>query len=347
VQTAEETSFIDGPAKFESNLNTSQFIPIGKGGHFAPVSITPYNNTLKIYNAEYFPTTPVDYFNVIGGLDHISKMEYWDIACSVTTNPNLDAKITLYWSPYSIVGHNGDDANALPDLRIAHYENNGSGVKWQMDGAGASGFTTTGTISYGKILANDYATHFSPFTLASSSYRNLLPIELLKFTALQINNKVQLQWKTTSEVDMDYFMVERSQDGQIFTAIKNLPATNKVGINNYIIVDENPFQGVGFYRLAMIGKNGKRDYSAIEKIWMGKKGEISLYPNPAKDFIQIKLSFADGFLSLTDPTGKLLKTIKVDNNVMRMDVQNLAAGTYYILYEGLVGKMNLKFVKSF
>ncbi len=344
-QTAEEASFIDGPAKFESISTTYQIIPIGKGNHFAPIGITPFNNTLKTYNAEYFSTTPTDYLNIIGGLDHISKLEYWDIGCSATNNPDMDAKITLYWSLNSTVGHNGDDANALPDLRIAHYINTGTGTKWQIDGAGSLGFNTTGNISYGKISANDNATHFSPFTLASSTYRNLLPIELLKFTAVASNNEVQLKWQTTNEVDMDYFTIEHSQDGQNFTSVKNKSALNKTVINDYTIIDGNPFQGLSFYRLAMVGKNGKKDYSAVEKVWLGDKGKMSLYPNPVKDFIYVKLPSANGILSLTDPTGKLLRTFKVDNDLMWLDIQNLAAGTYYVLYEDVGGKMNLKFVK--
>jgi len=37
-----------GLQKFEKQCKYYQFIPIGKGSHFAPTGILPANNTLKL-----------------------------------------------------------------------------------------------------------------------------------------------------------------------------------------------------------------------------------------------------------------------------------------------------------
>lgn len=345
AQVGEETSFIDGPAKYESSATNYQIIPIGKGSHFAAIGITPYNIILKTYQVEYFPTTPIDPINIAGALHHISQLEYWAITCNLINNPDKDAKITLYWSPNSIVGNAGNDAQALPDLRITHYRDDGTGMKWGMDNAGFAGFSSNGNINYGHISANDFASSFSHFTLATKTSYNLLPVHLIKWAAIKTDNKIQLQWQTTSEQNIDYYSVEHSQDTQHFLSFKKRKNINQLGINTYTIIDENPFKDFTFYRLAMVDKRGKTTYSSIEKVWMGSSGKMTLFPSPAKDFIQINLPAADGFLLLTDAIGKPIKTINVTSNSMRIDLQNISAGVYFILYNGVKGNVSLRFVK--
>lgn len=346
VQTAEETSFIDGPAKYESSSTNYQIIPIGKGKHFAAAGLTPYNNILKTYQLEYFAATPTDPTNIAGALHHISQLEYWDIACSLTNNPDKDAKITLYWSPNSVVGNGENDAQALPDLRIAHYKDDGTGFKWRMDNAGFGGFSANGNINYGNIAANDFASSFSPFILATKSSYNLLPIHLIKWTAIEMGRKVQLEWQATGEENINYYSIERSsQDAQHFISLKMIKNVNPIDVNTYTAIDENPFKDVTFYRLAMVDKSGKTTYSSLEKVWMGSSGKMTLYPSPAKDFVHVNLPAADGFITLTDAIGKPIKTLNVTSNSMLINLQSLAAGTYFINYNGVKEKGSLKFVK--
>src|SRR6185436_14080611 len=45
------------------------------------------------------------------------------------------------------------------------------------------------------------------------------PIELLHFTADAMNDRVRLEWATATELDNDYFSVERSADAVVFSTI--------------------------------------------------------------------------------------------------------------------------------
>src|SRR5690606_38659659 len=125
--------------------------------------------------------------------------------------------------------------------------------------------------STGWIITNDYITTFSPFTIgAIGSSNNVLPIQLLSFTAKPIDNKeVLTQWTTATETNNDFFTVERSVDALNF---KEIGTVNGAGNSNnaikYRFSDKNPFAGTSYYRLKQTDFDGKFSYSEIESVFI-------------------------------------------------------------------------------
>ncbi|MFY7900753.1 MAG: choice-of-anchor V domain-containing protein [Chitinophagaceae bacterium] len=98
----------------------------------------------------------------------------------------------------------------------------------------------------------------------SSSSVIALPIELKSFQANVIKEQVQLQWQTSSEINADYFVVEKSTDGQVFTALSNVKAAGNSTTNqSYSYVDNQVayFNRTIFYRLKQVDKDGSFKYS--------------------------------------------------------------------------------------
>jgi len=62
--------------------------------------------------------------------------------------------------------------------------------------------------------------------------------------------------------------------------------------------------------------------------------ELSIYPNPATEYLMIenKSGQALGIIAIYDLKGKLLKIEKSFDNILRMDLSNLAPGAYLINY---------------
>jgi hypothetical protein len=134
-------SFISGPMIIETNLTDTITFPIGKKNGadllYAPVKLKPFNTTLKDYRAEYFPVKHFDDANVESPpLDHVSRVEYWDISCNLVSPPDNAAKVSLSWRPNSAVGtgNPADSLTAMQDLTVAHYFNDGFSTMWRMDG---------------------------------------------------------------------------------------------------------------------------------------------------------------------------------------------------------------------
>ena len=94
------------------------------------------------------------------------------------------------------------------------------------------------------------------------------PIELISFTAKYNSEKVvNLDWITATEINNDFFTIERSVDAINFSDIIYLDgAGNSSQINAYNRIDANPLAGVSYYRLKQTDFNGDFSYSNIEVV---------------------------------------------------------------------------------
>ena len=73
---------------------------------------------------------------------------------------------------------------------------------------------------------------------ASISYPGALPINLLNFTSTLNNTTVDLRWQTTTEINSDYFSIERSVDGVNFSSIGKINAAgNSSSVKQYSFID--------------------------------------------------------------------------------------------------------------
>jgi len=147
----------------------------------------------------------------------------------------------------------------------------------------------------------------------------LLPLKLLSFDVAAKNNFAAIDWYTTEEVNVASFVVERSSNAAVFSAVKTVLATNGYNSNNhYQFTDSLPFSLVSYYRLKMINADGSFTYSAIKSVVFttAVTAEISTYPNPTTDYVNIKMSNAKAgqyHYSVSSITGQVIA--KADLNL--------------------------------
>ncbi|MBI4945790.1 MAG: SBBP repeat-containing protein [Bacteroidetes bacterium] len=112
-----------------------------------------------------------------------------------------------------------------------------------------------------------------------------LPVELLYFNAIAENNSlVRCEWSTASEINNDYFSIERSKDGINFSQIGTVKGAGNSSVTlNYIFYDHEPYSGVSYYRLKQFDYNGAFSYSPIRPVYIGTLDLIIIYPNPSTD----------------------------------------------------------------
>jgi hypothetical protein len=112
-----------------------------------------------------------------------------------------------------------------------------------------------------------------------------LPIELLQFNGKYQNNSSLLYWSTASETDNDYFVVERSNDGNHFYPIGTVDgAGNSSVVLSYSLRDYESIDKVAYYRLKQVDFDGRFTYSKIIALRnMKSYGNqyLNLYPQPA------------------------------------------------------------------
>ncbi len=109
-----------------------------------------------------------------------------------------------------------------------------------------------------------------------------LPIELLEFKAKLGKEGVEISWITATEINNDFFTVEKSNSGFDFYSLTKIAgAGNSTQQLKYSVTDISPFQGVNYYRLKQTDYDGKFDYSKIISINVeSSSSENSIYPNP-------------------------------------------------------------------
>ena len=160
-----------------------------------------------------------------------------------------------------------------------------------------------------------------------------LPVELLYFDAELIeDNKVLLTWATLSELDNDYFSLEKSNDGRTWKVLKNIDGAGTTQtVKHYKFNDKNPFDGFNYYRLKQTDFDGRFEYSTIESIWLNKNtpSSLSVFPNPFKNQITIETDAEEVFIF--DALGRLVKDIDLEKlNALSIDLGNLSSGVYFV-----------------
>lgn len=111
---------------------------------------------------------------------------------------------------------------------------------------------------------------------------NVLPIKLVSFTASVKSNYVDLEWITASELNNDFFTIEKSIDGREFiTVSKHNGAGNSQNLLRYAAKDYSPYSGTSYYRLKQTDFDGKFSYSPPVAVKMHSPEGFQLIPNPS------------------------------------------------------------------
>mgnify|MGYP001559542831 CR=1 FL=1 len=130
-----------------------------------------------------------------------------------------------------------------------------------VDNTGTTIAGNTYKVCYDMIFAECNITQLWVYVVVGG----VLPIELLYFKGKLIeNNNIFLEWVTLSEINNDYFTLEKSIDGFIFNELINIPGngnTNKY--INYDYIDCVPFKPITYYKLKQTDYDGQFSYSNI------------------------------------------------------------------------------------
>lgn len=191
------------------------------------------------------------------------------------------------------------------------------------------------------------------YTISSEMTANdlclLLPIELLNFEALlNEDGTVSLTWVTASEINNDYFLIEKSSDGEDWISLSQIDGQGNSSIEKKYSFTDNTVQiGVNYYRLKQTDFDGKFTYSrAIAVKVYTSSNAISIYPNPAESSLVINSFLPTGAYIILSSLGENV-TDQVTNNYTSnemtvFDISGLGQGVYYLI----LNQESIRFVVS-
>ena len=186
----------------------------------------------------------------------------------------------------------------------------------------------------------------------------LLPIVLEDFNAEIINNAIQLNWSTSSELNTLQFVLEKRNSSGEFYAIGNVNAAGNSTITQfYQFTDDEHFSSTVYYRLKIINTDNSFEYSkkvVVNALTASALQNITIYPNPVVEELNIQANFAKSeikTLEILNTIGQKINTqlrdlSSQDNNLL-IDISNIPSG-YYLLRASLINgnTIIIPFIKS-
>jgi hypothetical protein len=121
----------------------------------------------------------------------------------------------------------------------------------------------------------------------------VLPLEMNYFNATPLSQQsIGLQWQTLTEQNHAAFVVQRSQSGEHFENLANIQGAGTTQQpNSYEYIDNNPHQGVNYYRLKNISINGHTSYSRTitGKVAQEKFEIIKIHKQPGSNKLNLQV----------------------------------------------------------
>lgn len=278
-------SFVNGKLfKTIPSAAGSFVFPIGKGARWRSASLNSVSAAGVTWDFEYFGDTFGTPATVEPGVTNLTPVfpilriasgEYWKVSDGTVSASGRTATVGLSWGVESDVSSNLAEREALQVVAW-------SSPQWV--NMGGTSFSAGHTQARGTFVASTPLSFSERIvTLGSTEVANPLPVELDRFEARLVGTEVELFWRTASELNNEYFEIQRSVDGVEYQSLGRVDGkgtTNKV--SNYFFVDSQPARGFNFYRLKQVDFDGKTSYSEVRRVSFDGNVRLAVrvHPNP-------------------------------------------------------------------
>lgn len=247
---------------------------------------------------------------------------------------NFDFSGLCGTGPYYAVFANNTNTSG----RFANYNSTCSNRTLNVD----FGSSCSDAVTYNRCLLSNTDGAYVTFDSAGNpTYQNdgctpaaVLPIELVTFTGKNTFKGNLLEWVTKTEINNDYFTIEKSSDAFDFKAIGTvLGAGNSNSPISYRFID-NKLSGVtSYYRLKQTDFDGKFSYSNVIAI-NDNTNDININILSNTLYLSSKYSVS-GKLEIFDLTGRIVYQKDI-NEALETNLNHLKTG--YYLYRFISAK---------
>ncbi len=322
--------------------------------HFTQGSMVP--NEQKIIsdlNATGFTTRAVSNRGTHDGPANGVKYNYVTFKASSTVTTNIytgvgsnNTSVTTTITPYFLMvkDFNGGQNTWFKNTAM------GTDTSYKFTGPASTSdikkFTATGfTLGTGGET-NGSGNTFDYFLMGGGS---TLPVQLTFFKGAQENRMVKLKWQTASEISAEFFLVERSSNGEEFEYVGLLNAAgNSNDLKDYEFVDSLPHNGANYYRLKQFDNNG--DYELFHTICINFSMDLLLsfkaFPNVIYDRLELFFDAEDSgqyHLQVINGLGQVVGSCSYLStsgwNKMTLPFSDYSNGTYIIRLVSAKGKV--------
>ncbi|MCZ8354295.1 MAG: T9SS type A sorting domain-containing protein [Cyclobacteriaceae bacterium] len=321
---------------------TNSFFPIGRDQKWAPVFIN--TNGSGNGNTRF----EIDYFNTAHSvlstnvtLHHVSGAEYWQIQV-VPNPPNavpvFPANVTLTFFYKDACWSDITNTNTIPaqDLLMARLPVGQTEWSAVVTTINANSDPCGVGTEQGSLTVNltNAVSQYGHFTFASvNGNGNPLPVTWLDFYVIENQNDIELRWSTATEINSNYFEIQKSLDGSHWYEIGRIQGKGNTNQQqNYSYQDQSSKQ-ISYYRIKQFDVNGAYDYSKVIKFELDNfQSYLKIYPNPWHKQTQSLHIETETIttIELYNVSGDLVLSLDSKKNTFTADDINLPQGVYIL-----------------
>jgi hypothetical protein len=288
---------------------------------FSQCSVSSTSGTPYTVNVSLEPVAIIAPTSCPWGYTYNVEISY-DIVFSGTPQGNL----------YTLQGYLtcGSSSNLYFDLPNDGKDSSGTSTTTSNPWTGDNDCATT-TVSDRQCVALDLEIQGPGISnqRISCNASSTLPIELGSFTlSVESNKRVLFFWETLSEINNDYFSIEKSINGKEWEVIGKVNgAGNSSKKLNYKYVDVAGIDEATYYRLKQTDYDGKFKYFSpiFGNVNKNSSEELVVYPNPFNESLtveaaeenidQVQIYSLDGKPLVNNSVGEILSNGKVVFNL--------------------------------
>ena len=219
------------------------------------------------------------------------------------------------------------------------------------DGSNAS-INVGGNSSFNSDSIDDFSIVTQESSVSGNLGPNVLPVEFLSFSStVNEDGEIMLEWLTGSELNNDYFTVERSTESAKWIEVGVVAgAGNSSQEIAYEFIDQDTDHEAGayYYRIKQTDFNGNFDYSQTisHLVNVTETGELSIFPNPATSILYVKkLGMALDPIQIFNLQGQEISQLVTQSGTfshgITINIDNLPTGAYFVISNN----RSIKFIK--
>lgn len=158
---------------------------------------------------------------------------------------------------------------------------------------------------------------------------NFLPVALIDFSGRMEDKAVKLHWTTASEINNDFFTVEKSIDDFSWEAFKKVPGSGHSSMfNSYEATDQRPFQMHTFYRLSQTDYDGTTEYLKTIVI-KSVNSMVNITPLDEKIVIENSQD-VPVTMNIHNSIGKLITREEINTGTTVKNLSSFSPGIYFV-----------------
>ena len=208
----------------------------------------------------------------------------------------------------------------------------------------ALGEYKSGTVEEGNFVIGITHPEFENFSIQRDFVNGdtlivnaqLLPIglnvEFSQFSVSKQSEEVSLNWSTETEIDNEYFSVQRSVNGRDFIEIARVSGGgNSFKPLDYAFADVAPFPGLNYYLIRSNSFAGESKTSPIRQVNWSNDSIVKVFPTIIDTEITVQTLLSDYKIEIYSTSGQLLVERVNLNETQNIESIDLPSGIYTLL----------------